>query len=50
MNLVKKINLVILLLTCFIYANAQDNALSTIADKFIQNRQKHFIRKNICAY
>ncbi len=39
MNLIKKINLVILVLTCFIYANAQDNALNTVTDKFIQNQQ-----------
>jgi hypothetical protein len=39
MNLTKKINLVILILTCFIYANAQDNVLNTIADEFIQNQQ-----------
>ena len=39
MSIIKKINLVILLLTCSIYANAQDNILNTISDKFIQNRQ-----------
>jgi hypothetical protein len=38
MNLVKKIKLVILLLTCFIYTNAQDNVLNTITDEFIQNQ------------
>src|SRR5260221_4653223 len=39
MNLIKKINLVILVLACFTYTNAQDNALNTVTDKFIQNQQ-----------
>jgi hypothetical protein len=39
MSLIKKIELVILLLPCVIYSNAQDNILNTVADQFSQNQQ-----------